>query len=194
MAGCQIKTGFLVLRDCENEAIDNCSICGSFICFKHKREHPRTHRTCCIDCYAKSLDEEEAQSGNSLLNDGNHCCSCGQEVIVKAGKNDPRNKVIDPETNKVYCQSCFDNMTGDSSVMGAITGAALLRHDIYDDDYWYGYRSSYYRHKHYRPLWKGSHHHRGFKEDEVRAFNPKNNPEENGMIEDSSDKDNVFDS
>lgn len=191
MSKCQIKTGFLVLRDCENEALDTCSICGKWICLKHKRAHPQTQRTCCIDCYAKTLDETEG--ADSLLNDGNHCCSCGQEIIVKAGKNNPQNKVIDPETNKVYCQSCYDNLTGDAITAGAITGAALLHHDMYDDDYWYGYRSSYYRRNNYRPLWRGEKNDR-FSEDEVRAFDPKNNPEEKGMLEDSSDKDNVFDS
>ncbi len=194
MSKCQIKTGFLVLRDCENEALDNCSICGKWICNKHKRSHPQNQRVCCIDCYAKSLDEADAQSGNSLLNDGNHCCSCGQEVIVKAGKNHPQNKVIDPETNKVYCQNCYDNLTEDSSTMNAITGASLLSHNMYDDDYWYGYRNSFYRRHHYRPLSRGNHNNSTFKEDEIRAFDPKNNPQEIGTLEDSSDKDNVFDS
>lgn len=190
MARCQVKTGFLVLRDCENEAFDNCSICGCFICPKHKRSHPQTQQTCCIDCYAKSLDEAET----SIINDGNHCCACGQEVLVKVGKNNPKNKVIDPETNKVYCQNCYDNLTGDDLNAGVIAGASLMHHGMYDDDYWYGYRSSYYRRHHYRPLSKGSHHHGAFREDEVRAFDPKNNPQEKGLIEDSSDKDNVFDS
>ena len=189
MAKCQVKTGFLVLRDCENEALEACTICGCNVCMKHKREHPQTHQICCIDCYAKSLDEAEAP----MLNDGNHCCSCGQEVLVKAGKNNPLNKVIDPETNKVYCQGCYDNLTGDTS-NEPFLGAALMRHDMYEDDYWYGYRNHYYKRHHYRPLSKGSHRHGAFREDEVRAFDPKNNPQEKGMIEDSSDKDNIFDS
>ncbi len=191
MANCQVKTGFLVLRDCGNEAIDSCSICGCSICFKHKRTHPQNNQICCIDCYAKSLDEAEGQ--NSILNDGNHCCSCGQAVQARLGKNNSFNKVIDPETNKVYCQNCYDNLTGDNAMASTLIGASLLRHDMYDDDYWYGYRSSYYHRRHYRPLWKGSKSSH-FNEDEVRAFDPKNNLEEQGLIEDSSDKDNVFDS
>lgn len=191
MANCQVKTGFLVLRDCENEAIDTCSICGCNVCLKHKRAHPQNHQTCCIDCYAKSLDETEGN--NSFLSDGNHCCSCGQAVEANIGKNEPLNKVIDPQTNKVYCQSCYDNICCGMNNTSAIVGASLLQHDLYDDDYWYGYRNSYYRHHSYRPLWKGSKSNH-FREDEIRAFEPKNNPEENGMLEDSSDKDNVFDS
>ena len=188
MAKCQVKTGFLVLRDCENEALESCSVCGCNICMKHKREHPHSHMPCCIDCYAKSL--EQPSGGDSLITDENHCCKCGKEVIVKAGKNNPKNKVIDPETNKVYCQDCYDHLTGDSS----IAGVGLLNHGFYDDDYWYGYRHSYYRHHNYKPLSRGNHRYGAFKEDEVRAFDPKNNPQDKGMIEDSSDKDNVFDS
>lgn len=191
MARCEVKTGFMVLRDCENEATENCSVCGKHVCFKHKRFHPKTQQVCCIDCYAKNLDEEAVNELHNLPQDENHCCICGKEVSASLDDDDPDKKIVDSKTKKVYCQGCYDDVDEEGNVQRTL-GTALLGRSMYDDDYWYGYRSHYYHHHHYRPFHKGNV--SNFDESEVRAFNPKNNPMENGQLDDSNNKDNAFDS
>lgn len=192
MARCQIKTGFMVLRDCENSAEEACAICGKFVCLRHKRNHPQTQQVCCIDCYAKTLDDEAVKNEGNINTDENHCCCCGKSVFSKRGKNAPDNKVLDPDTKKVYCQDCYDNMTEDGNVQRTV-GTALLGTSIYEDDYWYGYRSRYYHRNHYRPFRTGINS-SDFDDSEIRAFNPQNNPQENGNLDNIGNDDNVFDS
>lgn len=189
MAKCQVKTGFLVLRECGNQTEESCSICGSFVCQTHKRNHPQTNQICCIDCYAAKLDEQQAAN---IVKDDNHCCNCGKAVQSKLGSSNPANKVIDPDNMNVYCQECYDTMD-DSGNITRTAGMALLANRTYDDDYWYGYRGSYYHRHSYKPI-KSGHYKNRFDDNETRAFDPKNNPEENEQLDDSNNKDNAFDS
>lgn len=131
MARCQVKTGFMILRECGDFADDKCGICGNYVCLKHKRSHPQTKRVCCIDCYAKAIEEEQ---------------------------------------------------TRDKSNKGIVAQ--------YTDDYWYGYRNHFYQDRDLGFL----DNYNFFSDGEFRAFEPKNNTEDNDRLDNLENEGNVFDS
>lgn len=57
MAGCQIKRGFFVLRDCAQPAIGECSSCGRAICRECRA--PTMSTTLCVDCYGRQQNNDD---------------------------------------------------------------------------------------------------------------------------------------
>jgi hypothetical protein len=60
MAKCQYKIGFLTLRDCSNNSIDNCTSCNRPVCDEHKRL--LNEKTLCIECFIKQSPEASNES------------------------------------------------------------------------------------------------------------------------------------
>lgn len=170
MSKCEIKTGFFVLKDCENAAVDTCSICGRAVCQEHKRFVPENMRKpeavenlenqiCCMDCYADLLE--------NMYNP----------------KNDKKD-------------------AAQQNAIPKYAGVAAVGSHLYDDDdsWVFSHRRSYYKTKHYKPHY---HSHSSsskasdewFDKNEVRTFNQKTNPEEDGQLKDNFDNEgSAFDS
>lgn len=75
MGRCQIKTGFMILRDCENYTDTSCSVCGKAVCSKHQRNYPGSNEICCIDCYGRAINQSKrrvsrSRGGASLFGSG----------------------------------------------------------------------------------------------------------------------------
>lgn len=65
MPKCEVKTGFFILRDCENPTNHTCSICNKNVCARHMRGHPETGAPCCLDCVAefgKTAEKEKEKA------------------------------------------------------------------------------------------------------------------------------------
>ena len=52
MTGCECKSGFFSLRDCDEAPVATCSECGRMACTRHLS--PASGSTQCLDCYARS--------------------------------------------------------------------------------------------------------------------------------------------
>lgn len=61
MTGCQCKSGFFTLRDCEDPPIKSCDGCGRMMCTRHTS--PASGFTKCLDCWARG-DEEKDEEGD----------------------------------------------------------------------------------------------------------------------------------
>jgi len=57
MTGCQCKSGFFTLRDCDEPPVKSCAACGRMICTRHTS--PASGFTQCLDCWAKEGAKEE---------------------------------------------------------------------------------------------------------------------------------------
>ena len=62
MTGCQCKSGFFTLRDCEETPIRNCDGCGLMMCTRHTS--PASGFTQCLDCWARSSQQKEEHEGD----------------------------------------------------------------------------------------------------------------------------------
>jgi hypothetical protein len=64
MTGCQCKSGFFTLRDCEEIPIKACGACGRMMCAHHTS--PASGFVQCLDCWARGEHERkrEAREGD----------------------------------------------------------------------------------------------------------------------------------
>lgn len=62
MTGCECKSGFFSLRDCDGAPAGSCSACGRTVCSRHLS--PASGFSQCLDCHARSAQqpgEEQAR-------------------------------------------------------------------------------------------------------------------------------------
>lgn len=61
MTGCECKSGFFSLRDCDGAPAGSCSACGRTVCSRHLS--PASAFSQCLDCHARSSQQpgEEAR-------------------------------------------------------------------------------------------------------------------------------------
>lgn len=59
MTGCQCKSGFFTLRDCEEMPIKACDACGRMMCARHTS--PASGFSQCLDCWARGTHEQREQ-------------------------------------------------------------------------------------------------------------------------------------
>ncbi len=52
MTGCECKSGFFSLRDCDGAPAGSCSACGRTVCTRHLS--PASGFTQCLDCHARA--------------------------------------------------------------------------------------------------------------------------------------------
>jgi hypothetical protein len=55
MTGCECKSGFFSLRDCDGAPSGSCSECGRTVCSRHLS--PASAFSQCLDCRARSLQQ-----------------------------------------------------------------------------------------------------------------------------------------
>lgn len=61
MSGCECKSGFFSLRDCDGAPAGACSECGRTACTRHLS--PASGFTQCLDCHARA--EQQPQEGQA---------------------------------------------------------------------------------------------------------------------------------
>lgn len=54
-----MKKGFFFLRECENQAVATCSVCGRKFCSEHMRMIPGKNEPACLDCLGKQLQAKK---------------------------------------------------------------------------------------------------------------------------------------
>ena len=57
MTGCECKSGFFSLRDCDEPPTGSCSACGRQVCARHLS--PVSGFTQCLDCHARTSQQPE---------------------------------------------------------------------------------------------------------------------------------------
>lgn len=62
MTGCECKSGFFALRDCDQPVANTCTRCSRGICSRHLS--PASGFTECLDCWARGHDEDVQQQPN----------------------------------------------------------------------------------------------------------------------------------
>jgi hypothetical protein len=70
MSGCECKSGFFSLRDCDGAPAGACSECGRSACTRHLS--PASGFTQCLDCHARAEQqpqEGQAATGEEALDD-----------------------------------------------------------------------------------------------------------------------------
>ncbi len=68
MIGCECKSGFFSLRDCDGAPVAACSACGRQVCTRHLS--PASGFTQCLDCWARSSQQPaEGQETDAALDD-----------------------------------------------------------------------------------------------------------------------------
>lgn len=74
MKGCECKSGFFALRDCDEPVARTCARCNRGVCSHHLS--PASGFTECLDCWAREHDEKASQppyddrrAGNAPLDD-----------------------------------------------------------------------------------------------------------------------------
>lgn len=55
MTGCECKSGFFSLRDCDGAPAGSCSACGRTVCSRHLS--PASGFSQCLDCHARSAQQ-----------------------------------------------------------------------------------------------------------------------------------------
>lgn len=55
MTGCECKSGFFSLRDCDGAPAGSCSACGRTVCTRHLS--PASGFTQCLDCHARAAQQ-----------------------------------------------------------------------------------------------------------------------------------------
>jgi hypothetical protein len=55
MSGCECKSGFFSLRDCDGAPAGSCSACGRTVCSRHLS--PASGFSQCLDCHARSSQQ-----------------------------------------------------------------------------------------------------------------------------------------
>lgn len=61
MTGCDLKSGFFSLRDCDGAPAGACSECGRTACTRHLS--PASGFTKCLDCWARSSQQGPQEEG-----------------------------------------------------------------------------------------------------------------------------------
>jgi hypothetical protein len=61
MSGCECKSGFFSLRDCDGAPAGACSECGRTVCTRHLS--PASGFTQCLDCHARSAQAPGEEQG-----------------------------------------------------------------------------------------------------------------------------------
>lgn len=59
MTGCQCKSGFFTLRDCDEPPVRSCTECGRMICTRHTS--PASGFMQCLDCWARTGQEKKEE-------------------------------------------------------------------------------------------------------------------------------------
>ena len=71
MTGCECKSGFFSLRDCEEPPSASCAECGRQVCSRHLS--PASGFAKCLDCAARAAQAEQGQAppapGEEALDD-----------------------------------------------------------------------------------------------------------------------------
>ena len=65
MSGCECKSGFFSLRDCDGAPAGACSECGRTACTRHLS--PASGFSQCLDCHARA--EQQPQEGQAATGD-----------------------------------------------------------------------------------------------------------------------------
>ena len=65
MTGCECKSGFFTLRDCEEPPVKSCDGCGRMMCTRHTS--PASGFMQCLDCFAKGRQEEQHEDDEESL-------------------------------------------------------------------------------------------------------------------------------
>ncbi len=61
MSGCECKSGFFSLRDCDGAPAASCSACGRAVCTRHLS--PASGFTECLDCHARAAEQPQGEPG-----------------------------------------------------------------------------------------------------------------------------------
>lgn len=61
MSGCECKSGFFSLRDCDGAPAASCAACGRAVCTRHLS--PASGFTECLDCHARAAQQPEGEPG-----------------------------------------------------------------------------------------------------------------------------------
>lgn len=61
MSGCECKSGFFSLRDCDGAPAGSCSACGRTVCSRHLS--PASGFSQCLDCHARSSQQPVEEKG-----------------------------------------------------------------------------------------------------------------------------------
>lgn len=61
MTGCECKSGFFSLRDCDGAPAGSCSACGRTVCSRHLS--PASGFSQCLDCHARSSQQPVEELG-----------------------------------------------------------------------------------------------------------------------------------
>lgn len=72
MAKCQMKKGFFYLRECENQAVTTCTVCGREFCKEHMRMMPGKNEPACLDCLGKQIQTAKAAKSKSRYDDDDY--------------------------------------------------------------------------------------------------------------------------
>jgi hypothetical protein len=67
MSGCQCKSGFFALRDCDQQVAGRCTVCQRAMCCRHSS--PDSDLTYCLDCWAKKQQNNPADNPAAVGND-----------------------------------------------------------------------------------------------------------------------------
>lgn len=59
MTGCECKSGFFSLRDCDEAVASMCNACGRGVCTRHLS--PASGFTQCLDCHARGAEPQQPQ-------------------------------------------------------------------------------------------------------------------------------------
>lgn len=62
MSGCECKSGFFSLRDCDGAPAASCSACGRAVCTRHLS--PASGFTECLDCHARAAQAPGEEQGH----------------------------------------------------------------------------------------------------------------------------------
>lgn len=61
MTGCECKSGFFSLRDCDGAPAGSCSECGRTVCSRHLS--PASAFSRCLDCHARAVQQPGEEQG-----------------------------------------------------------------------------------------------------------------------------------
>jgi hypothetical protein len=63
MTGCECKSGFFSLRDCDGAPAGSCSACSRTVCTRHLS--PASGFTQCLDCHARAAQQPVEEQGHT---------------------------------------------------------------------------------------------------------------------------------
>lgn len=95
MSGCECKSGFFSLRDCDGAPAGACSECGRTACTRHLS--PASGFTQCLDCHARA--EQQPREGQDAT---------GEEALDDEWTYGARHRYYSSGYHPVYTGSHYD--------------------------------------------------------------------------------------